>query len=124
MAAASSRRRVMVCRWSSLVWSTRCAARSTYNAAWPSAMAGASEQRIAFRIGISVGASNLLYRTAAHECPDQEIMQDLREGGMTLSEERWPIVLSTINRVGQTYNVAFQDGQVERFVHDQRHLLL
>jgi len=87
-------------------------------------MAGASEQRIAFRIGISVGASNLLYRTAAHECPDQEIMQDLREGGMTLSEERRPIVLWTINRVGHAYNVAFHDGQVERFVHDQRHLLL
>jgi hypothetical protein len=83
-----------------------------------------AEQRIAFRISINVGASNLLYRTAAHECPDQEIMQDLREGGMTLSEERRPAVLSTINRVGHTYNVAFRDGQVERFVHDQSHVLL
>jgi len=60
-------------------------------------MAGASEQRIAFRIGINVGGSNLLYRTAAHECPDREIVRDLGKGGMTLSEKRRPIVLSTID---------------------------
>ena len=33
----------------------RCAARSTFSVAWPTAMPGAGEKRIDFRIGINVG---------------------------------------------------------------------
>ncbi len=54
--AASSRRPAMAC-WSSLpAWSTRCAARWRFSAAWPSSNAPCREaKRIEFRIGIHVG---------------------------------------------------------------------
>jgi hypothetical protein len=50
------------------------------------------------------------------ECPDAEIVLDLRVSGMILAQERRRVVLDSIARVGHAYNVNFPVDYVERFL--------
>ena len=50
------------------------------------------------------------------QCPDAEIVLDLRVSGMALAQERRRVVLESIARVGHAYNVNFSADQVDDYV--------